>query len=114
MPTTTIRNVRPPTTAILSVSGAVRFAVVDFTFDSSYATGGELMDFADTQLSGRTILGVWPPSSQGGYNFEYDFAAKKLKAFHFNYPGASAAAAVEVPAATNLSAITIRCLVATL
>ncbi len=70
-----IRSNRPATAGLLSISGALRFAVVDVVMSSSYPTGGELVDFAGTQLAGRAILAVNPCGNPGGYRWEYDYTS---------------------------------------
>ena len=72
-----------------------------FDFDNSYAAGGEALDLSKYF---RQVLGV-AFETKSGYVFEYDYAAKKAKAMQFNYPGAVAGPATEVPAATDLSAL---------
>lgn len=58
------------------------------TFDSSYATGGEALTPADLGLTTLDAVNVYP---SGGYLFDYDYTAKKLKAL---YPTAASAGSV--------------------
>ncbi|MDQ3858711.1 MAG: hypothetical protein M3327_09750 [Actinomycetota bacterium] len=70
-----IRSNRPATAGLLSISGPIRIAIVDVTMSASYTTGGETVNFAGTQLAGRTILAVNPCGNPGGYWWEYDYTS---------------------------------------
>lgn len=84
---------------------AMKTKVLDVTFDTSYATGGLALTKANLGLS--TV--EWLEASQsGGYTFEYDYANEKLKAFYGDNNNAADGPLIEVPAATNLSAVTTR------
>lgn len=90
--------VTTPTTAepAESLSGDLRVVVGDYTFSSSYTTGGEVLDLAAAFGAVRGIVAVRVPPA-GGYTFEYVAATKKLKAY--------TTAGAEVAAATNLSTL---------
>jgi hypothetical protein len=86
-----------------SRAGHRQEVVFDFVFDSSYATGGESLTPEDLGLKQIETLDV--VESPDGYSFTYDRASKKLLAFRYDYPNASAGPAIEVPNGTNLSAV---------
>lgn len=60
------------------VAGNVRMHSGLITFDSSYATGGE--DLTPEMLGLHTISDI-SVKAANGWIFEYDFSARKLKAF---------------------------------
>ena len=72
-----------------------------FDFDSSYPTGGEAMDLSNEFKEVLWVL--MTPNS--GYVFQYDKAAKKILAYWYDYDATADGAAVEVTAATNMSAV---------
>lgn len=74
-----------------------------FNLDSSYPTGGYPINSVFDLF--QQVAGVLVAPT-AGYLFDVDYTNKKLKVFHFNYPAASAGAAVEVPNGTNLSSVT--------
>jgi hypothetical protein len=78
----------------------LRLVTGTISMSNSYTTGGEAINLPLTEVKGMVI------ENKGGYMFEYDRANKKVKAYQFDYAAASAGPAVEVPAATNLSALT--------
>lgn len=82
-----------------------KVGVVDVTLDSSYPTGGYLLSPADFGFSSE--IEVMLTQSASGYDYEFDYNASKLKAYRVNVTGAQLG---EVPAATNLSAVTVRCI----
>lgn len=61
----------------ISFGGQMKILTGSVAFDNSYPTGGEAMDISAffTALKGITF------EPQGGYMFQYDHAAKKVKAF---------------------------------
>ncbi|HEY3314372.1 MAG TPA: hypothetical protein VGL40_03685 [Bacillota bacterium] len=83
------------------VGSDLRILTGKFDFDNSYPTGGEAMDLSKyfSQVLGVTF------ETKAGYIFEYDYAARKVKAYRFDYPGVAAGPAVEVPNLTDLSAL---------
>lgn len=75
---------------------AVRTSYFTFTFSTTYATGGEAFDPAVTfapHVRGSILAVEIPP--KGGWTFEWDSAAKKIKAY--------VSGGTEVSAAANLS-----------
>lgn len=112
-------------------------AVVDITFDSSYATGGEALTAAQLGLNALDIILC---ETRSGYMFQYDHTNAKLQAYYpraavtgtlaasvdsgatpvtssaangavitlSGNPAVAAAAGAEVTASTNLSTITTR------
>ena len=104
--TLTERQPVPPTKkAIGGYDQGWIFKVYDVQFDSSYATGGEALAPADVGLD--SIL-WFDGGAAAGRITEYDYANSKLKAFQAT---AAAGAHAEVGAATDLSSITVRCLI---
>lgn len=69
-----IKNLK---TNLQEVIGRLRTAVVSFDFDSSYPTGGEVLDLTD-QFPNEVLAVLVEPKN--GYLFEYDRANKKIKA----------------------------------
>jgi hypothetical protein len=99
-----VKTPSPPRTGLKSLSGELRFALVEYTFSSSYTTGGEAFDpKTDSPGLFREILAVLP-FQKGGYTFEWDSTAKKLKAYWGDYNNAADGVLIEVPAATNVGA----------
>ena len=78
--------------------------IADVEFDDSYATGGLALGPSDVGL--RVIDFVNAPAS-GGYVFEYDYAAQKLKALVCDDGNPMA----EVSASTDLSSVKTRVMV---
>jgi len=96
--------------ASVAIKNRIKFGnayavIADVTFDSSYATGGE--EVKPAQLGLRNVFLVQAGNS-GGYAFEYDYTNTKLKAYYGDNDSASDGPLVEVPNATNLSAVTAR------
>lgn len=119
-----------------SKMNSLHFVVADITLDNSYITGGEPVP--PEQLGFHTI-DFLSPAQTAGYTFEFDHVNKKLKAFygtngytlaahsHSENTAAAytqnattatagavsitAAPGSEVPNATNLSTVKVRCLV---
>ena len=77
--------------------GSQRKATADITFDASYATGGE--ELLPGAFGFSTIQKV-NAEPVGGRSFPYDYTNKKLQAF---------GGTTEVVAATDLSAVVVRC-----
>jgi len=75
------------------------------TLDNSYPTGG--YQITPEQLGLREILHV-EAGMAGGYAFEWDYANSKLKVMRFDYDASGDGPAIEVPAGTNLSGVTVR------
>lgn len=83
--------------------------IVDFTFSSSYSTGGDT--FAAADLGMKSVDAVILQSNSGGYNYQVDIPNLKILAFQGDNPNAAVAPGIQVPAATNLSAQTVKALV---
>ena len=77
-----------------------RRAYASFDFDASYPTGGEAITPPMTNVIQVNISG------QGGYLLEWDYTNDKLLAKYFDYDAVADGAAIEVAAATDLSAVT--------
>ena len=120
----TVKNVN---TLSEDTFGRHRVRFVDVTFDTSYDAGGESLtpgSVALAEIVGATILG-----NNSGFLVAFDATARKLKVFntlaaHTHVENtaaaytqnavtgaATAAAAGEVAAATDLSSVTVRLLV---
>jgi len=82
------------------VSGDIRRHIATIDFDSSYPSGGEALTPADLALREIKTLIV---ESKDGYQFEYDYANEKVKAFE---AGADGGALDEVADSTDLSSVT--------
>jgi hypothetical protein len=81
---------------------------LSFAGDGAYPTGGTAAFQAKLRAKTgdqRQILAVIPQDC-GGYHVVYDHAADKLKVYHGNNDGGADGPAVEVPNATDLSAVT--------
>lgn len=92
--------------------GNVQGKIVDITFDSSYAAGGEDVSLAKIGL--MFCYGLWPMAADlasGVYTFAYNPTTKKLIAFWGDYSAAADGPHTEVAATTNLSTVVARCLV---
>lgn len=96
--------------AVLSEhSTAQKLAIIDVTLSSSYATNGDTVDFTTLGLVGtRGIAAVFVVPENAGYVAWYDRTNKKIKVFQ---QSAATSALTEVPNATNLSAVVMRCFV---
>lgn len=79
-----------------------RMGIIDVKLDNSYPTGGYALAPSDF---GLTAIEMVLTQAVGGYDYEYDYSTKKLKAYRVNTTGAVLG---EVPAATDLSAVTVR------
>ena len=80
--------------------------VIDVTFDSSYPTGGETLDF--TTLGFDTVLAVIPAGkTTGGYEFAYDYGNSKIIAYWVD-TSVDGAAMAQVANTTDLSAVVAR------
>lgn len=85
-----------------TVMGDMKVAIADVTFDSSYPTGGEVLD---TKLLGLNLVHFAHVSNSAGYDVNYVPSTGKLLA---RVSAAAASAFGEVANATNLSTLTIR------
>lgn len=98
-------------------SQKIVFAIKDITLDSSYDSGGELVTAA--MLGMTTVFAAFAVggsgTTPGAYFYEYapgdGSTTSLLKVYWGDNANAGAAKAVEVTAATNLSAVTVRLLV---
>lgn len=82
--------------------------VVQVTFDSSYAAGGESLTATDVGFA--SIVAVFAGSASG-YVFSYDTANQKLLAYRGDWDNAADAPLAEVANAVDLSAVTVRALI---
>ena len=82
--------------------------IIDIVGDSAYPTGGSAFDAKYTALKKhtRTVMAVHAVDCKG-YIPAYDSATGKLKFYYFNTDSADGPA-IEVPNATDLSAVTFR------
>lgn len=88
--------------------------IIDVVGDSAYATGGSAFDAKYTALKKhtRTILAVLPVDCKG-YIPAYVASTGKLKFYMGDNNNASDGPGVEVAAATDMSALTLRVAVLT-
>lgn len=86
------------------------FTVAENAFDASYPTGGEAVTPGDYGMTHR-VESIIAFGAKGGYEFDFDRDNQKLKAMYYDYAAAGAGAAIEVPNATDLSAVKPLCLV---
>jgi hypothetical protein len=86
---------------------ALAYRTVDVSADSSYPTGGYTLDL--TALDMKKIVSV-EPITQVGYVIEWNPTTSKL-VFYKNQSTSNSNPLAEVPAATNLTGITVRVLV---
>lgn len=76
--------------------------IYELDFDSSYPAGGEALDLtADI----KNVLAVFA-EGKAGYEFSYDYANKKLKAFFGDYSASADGPHSEVNDTGNLSSVT--------
>jgi hypothetical protein len=78
--------------------------LLELAFDSSYPTGGEPLSAAACGFDRSIDFLIAEPAA--GYTFEYDHTAGTLIARRGDNANASAAPAVEVANAVNLSTVT--------
>jgi len=102
------------TTEQTPTNGPQRMDAISFAGDGAYPTGGT----AAFQTTLRAALGVGNvdvvaviPIDCGGYVPAWDNATGKLKVYHGNNDGGADGPLVEVPNATDLSAVTFKVLV---
>lgn len=91
-------------------SAPVFFDVISFALDSSYPTGGETGLQAKVKAAlGRdvTILGFICQDC-AGYFVTWDPTDSKVKVYYINNDGGSDGPMIEVPNATDLSAVTVK------
>lgn len=87
-----------------SILGAKqRISVTTITGDSSYATGGYAI--TANQVNFSRITAVLAVGANTGYVPVWDAANSKLKVFYGDNNNASDGPLIEVPAATDLSAV---------
>lgn len=66
-------------------SGGIRFAIIDITFDSSYATGGWAVSASDCKMNAVYGLNSFGPQvAAAGAYFGWDPVNSKLLAFKSN------------------------------
>ncbi len=100
-PTVAKSSPTPPRSGVESLAGQLRLSLFDFTFSTSYATGGEVFDPATTNPNEvKTVLAVFVMDAGSGHKFGWDSVNKKIKAY---WSGTASAVLNEVTAATNLS-----------
>lgn len=94
--------------------GPVRHDIIEFAGETSYPTGGTtLFEAYVRDLLGLGALDVVAviPQDCGGYLPCYDPAADTLKVYYADNNNAADGPLIEVPAATNLSAVTFNVMV---
>ena len=88
--------------------GSVFAVPATVAFDSSYPTGGEAITAAQFGLAAIDDVIV---TNGGGYVVSYIPSTGKLLVRYADYDAVADGALVEVPNATNLSALTVRVIV---
>lgn len=99
------------TPLVSEVIGSVRLLVVPVTFDSSYPTGGEDIDFTATGVLSTVLAVSVAPFTGGGVNAFYvptDHTTGKLLA---HYQDGAAGEFVQATSTDDLSAETVLCTV---
>jgi len=92
--------------------GLVLKTFLDVTFDSSYLTGGEVLDLS--AYGGDKILGVAVVEDATGYVIAYVAAASwakatgKLKVWYCDLSESTDAKLIDVASEVDLSAVTVR------
>ena len=71
------------------------------TLTGTYVTNGEAMDISDYFPSELQLVLV---ESKGGFVFEYDYTAKKVKAYYYDYDAVADGAAIEVANTADITA----------
>lgn len=79
--------------------------VVDVALDNSYPTGGEAL--SARELGMQTVLTALPELA-AGYVARYNQSTGKLMVYYGDNNNASDGPLIEVPNATDLSAVTVR------
>ncbi len=96
-------------TALVSeVIGSVRLLIVPVTFDNSYPTGGEAVDFKANNALTTIIAVTCSTFSGGGVNAHYDADNAKLIAF---YQDGDTGEFIQVTSTDDISAETVLCTV---
>jgi hypothetical protein len=93
------------------VNGNKRERVVDATFDSSYAVGGESLTAADVGLNKifHVSGGVAQKSDETlAYSVAYDYTAEKLVAYEGDYDNAGDNPLIQVDDTDNLTGYSVR------
>lgn len=85
---------------------------LSFAGDATYPTGGSafLAKFQTKCGAGREILAI-VPGDCGGYHVAYDHSSGKLKVYYSDLNAVGDGPDIEVPNATDLSAVTFNLLV---
>jgi len=93
------------TITILRSAKSDRESVRDGTldFNNNYSGIGELFYPSLLNLTGFNHVSIMP---KGGYVFEYDYTAQRVKVFYADYDATADGALIEVPMGTDLSALT--------
>jgi len=101
------------------ISTPLKITTVDITFDSSYPSGGEILNATDLDIGATRIIAVIPDGASRGNSYGYVLGPKystdesnaKLRVFEVDADYAGDRALKEVANGTDLSAVTFRCLV---
>jgi hypothetical protein len=92
------------------VFGRHKVRIVEVTFDSSYASGGESLTPSDVGLSDISIVLISPDANAlEGYVVAYDYTAEKLMVFEEEAVAAGGPLVEE--GAVNLSTLVVRLLI---
>jgi hypothetical protein len=85
-------------------AGKKRQAVTLVTMDSSYPTGGEAITAAQLGLA---TVDVAMCTTNTGHVAQYDKDNAKIKLYYADYDAVADGALIEVPAATDVSAVVV-------
>lgn len=102
------------TPLVSEVIGSVRLLVVPVTFDSSYPTGGEAVDFTSTGTLSTVLAVSVAPYTGGGIGAYYvptNHTTGKLLAVYGDNDGGANGEFVQVTSTDDISAETVLCTV---
>lgn len=94
-----------------SLGDSFKAVFVDVAFDSSYPTGGEIIDLTKYISDNGLILAVIVPEDVSGYSIKYKSSTSrvpstgKLMVYYSDYDAVADGVLVEVPNTTDLSAL---------
>lgn len=93
-----------PSQVFVNKAGKKRQVVTEVTLDSSYPTGGEAITAAQLGLS-KVDVAICETNT--GHIAQYDKANAKIKMYYADYDAVADGALIQVPNATDLSAVVV-------